>query len=897
MNDGSQTSRESNRACPDESVLAHVLTGTTVADKCLTEHLDSCRDCQALLDRLSDESPLSEYRNHAIEKSSFSSYLEPAIRSGDLGSLGGIGIESQLGSGGMGVVFRGRDDRLNRHVAVKVLRHFDHPRDAARFQREVRAAGGLDHDHVVPVFSAGSARDGRPYLIMPLIDGDSLQQRIAAEPLSPREAARIVHDVAQGLAAAHAAGLIHRDVKPANVMLDAHTGRARLTDFGLARFSEDGTLTQGNVVCGTPEYMSPEQATDPESADSRSDVYALGVTLYHCLTGSPPFRGRPLDVLEQHRRDFPVPPSRLNRLVPRDLETICLKAMGREPARRYASASALAEDLSSFLDGRPIAARPVSPSAKVWLWCRRNPNLATAMAGLLLALTAGTTISTSLWLRSERKATESRDLATNLVDSRARTRQVVRQFQTRLLGAESLHWSMDQKLQSEMFDEVIRYLDDFSALEPALGMTTASVPDDLDELSSDYLQVAEAALETRRMPEVRLAASRAYDRLKRLTDTAHQPSQTNWLALNQAAQLLLRTARPSSVETRSVHLPVAEWQTVALTSAIQACTEAPKDPAANLARLQTELLAIVLENPEPAAGQHEKLVSLYAELSTLNSLWDNKAIALVTTGWQLARIDADPGVWLDRNAKAIEGLREELRIARRPLFDSDRLLGLNFWHRSRIAALANDQETVLTTLQAACKHLAAGLEYQVENRILRQEHAEALAALASHQVATGLMREADVNYDRVLKDYLRILEHDSVDMAARVRLIGHFIRYGELCSSMNEPIWAFKSFVTASQDCKLILGSFDEINRWGLRTQLWCQQRLVAIDIPPASQPPGRYAKTPTEGMTWLATTWPHLVPLAKEYLAQPPTVTPPAPPDLDGFGAFPIDPLLFPID
>src|SRR5581483_6581584 len=221
------------------------------------------------------------------------------------------------------------------------------------------AAAALDHPHVVPVHAVANPADGPPYLVMPYVAGPTLRQRIAAEKrLAPREAARLVAEVADGLAAAHALGQVHRDVKPANVLLDEATGRARLTDFGLVRLAERGGTTLEGVLAGTPEYMSPEQVGAPDRLDARSDVYALGVTLYEALTGEVPFRGAAHMVLQQVLHDDPPSPRRLNDAVPRDLETVCLKALAKEPARRYAGAADFRDDLRRFLGGQPVRARP-----------------------------------------------------------------------------------------------------------------------------------------------------------------------------------------------------------------------------------------------------------------------------------------------------------------------------------------------------------------------------------------------------------------------------------------------------------------------------------------------------------------------------------------------------------
>jgi eukaryotic-like serine/threonine-protein kinase len=335
------------------------------------------------------------------------SFLGPPLVPGDLGSLGPYRILAELGRGGMGIVLRAYDPELRRTVALKVL-----PPDRAdakaraRFVREAQAAAGLSHENIVPVHAVANPPDGPPYFVMPYVDGPTLRQRIEAEGcLDPHEAARICQQAADGLAAAHAAGVVHRDVKPGNVLLERGTGRAKIMDFGLVRMSTApwGT-TQDGTISGTPEYMSPEQVRQPDHVDARSDVYSLGVTLYEALTGEVPFRGVAHLVLQQVLNEEPRPPRRLNDTIPRDLETICLKCLQKEPGRRYADTAALAEDLRRFLTGEPIQARPVGRAERLWRWGRRNPLVASLVAALFLVLAAGLAGATSQWLRAEAKA-------------------------------------------------------------------------------------------------------------------------------------------------------------------------------------------------------------------------------------------------------------------------------------------------------------------------------------------------------------------------------------------------------------------------------------------------------------------------------------------------------------
>ncbi|HEV3338830.1 MAG TPA: protein kinase [Pirellulales bacterium] len=328
----------------------------------------------------------------------------------DLPQIPGYEVQELLGRGGMGVVFRARHLRLNRIVALKMALAgaYSGSHERERFHREAMAVAGLRHPNVVQIHDVGDS-DGRPYYTMEFLEGGSLAERLLGTPMPAREAALLVATLARAVEAAHKGGIIHRDLKPSNVLLTAD-GTPKLADFGLARRQEGGaTLTISGARVGTPSYMAPEQARGLSHALGPGlDIYALGAILYELLTGRPPFRAETAaeterQVIEQE----PASPSRLNARAPRDLETICLKCLQKEPRGRYATASALAEDLSRFLNHEPIRAR--AAGRFVWLarWAKRNPVLVASLSTVLV--TGLMAIAMILW--QWRDAVEARQEA------------------------------------------------------------------------------------------------------------------------------------------------------------------------------------------------------------------------------------------------------------------------------------------------------------------------------------------------------------------------------------------------------------------------------------------------------------------------------------------------------
>jgi WD40 repeat protein/Tfp pilus assembly protein PilF len=329
----------------------------------------------------------------------------------------GYEILGELGRGGMGVVYRARQVSLNRLVALKMILAGGHAgrEHLARFQLEAETVARLQHPHIVQIYEVGQ-HEGRPYLALELVEGESLDRNLRGLPQPPRLAARLVETLAEAVHVAHQRGIVHRDLKPANILLQRGEGRGatgggnsaplsslasrpsplapipKITDFGLAKqLDSNADQTRTGAILGTPSYMAPEQAQGKAKAvGPAADVYALGAILYELLTGRPPFKAATvLDTLEQVRSQEPVAPGRLQPRLPRDLETICLKCLEKDPRKRYATAQALAADLKRLLADEPIAARPVGRAERLRRWCRRNPVVASLSAVLIALLLLG----------------------------------------------------------------------------------------------------------------------------------------------------------------------------------------------------------------------------------------------------------------------------------------------------------------------------------------------------------------------------------------------------------------------------------------------------------------------------------------------------------------------------
>jgi eukaryotic-like serine/threonine-protein kinase len=346
--------------------------------------------------------------------------------------FGDYELIAEIARGGMGVIFQARSLRLDRTVALKMILagHLATPADVHRFQIEAENAAQLDHPNIVPLYEVGE-HEGQHYFTMRLVDGGSLAEQIKHFAHDPRSAANLLATVARAVHYAHQRGILHRDLKPANILIDA-SGRPYVTDFGLAtRLAGEGELPWASAIVGTPSYMAPEQASGKTVLSTAIDVFSLGAILYELLTGRSPFRAdTPFDTLLQVVQKDPARPGTLNPRVDRDLETICLKCLAKEPERRYGSAEALAEDLDRWRTGEPVRARRITVIERVFKWARRRPSAAALVVVCALAAVAAVTglAVGYLAVAAEKSRTEhARDLYKKALENQQSALREIRQ--------------------------------------------------------------------------------------------------------------------------------------------------------------------------------------------------------------------------------------------------------------------------------------------------------------------------------------------------------------------------------------------------------------------------------------------------------------------------------------
>ncbi|MFO0880316.1 MAG: protein kinase [Gemmataceae bacterium] len=480
--------------------------------------------------------------------------------------LPGYVLERELGRGGMGVVYLAWHLGLARHVAIKTMLAGAHASDddLRRFQAEILAVARFHHPNIVQIHDVGT-HDGLPFCVLEYLGGGSLSDRLTHTSLPPRRAAALLIVLARAVEAAHEQGIVHRDLKPGNVMFPGDASHspgvewdprdARITDFGIAKHLDNlHGLTATDSILGTPAYMAPEQASGKSrEVGPRADIYSLGAILYECLTGRPPFTGpSAVEILPQVLRDDPLPPSRLVGGVPRDLETICLQCLEKDPARRYPTVQALLDDLECYIDGRPISARPTSPLERGLRWARRNPTVALLLAALTLAIGAGFAGVTYQW-RQAAKAHQALELSTNSLAHAFQERlQALDLSETQTRQAEAARGLAERERQDAL---VARGVADHEKLEAERSRQIAEAARRSAETHLGYSQVAQASMLLERNE---LAHSKQLLR-------AVPPEQRGWEwhYLMGQTHSWLASAEHSSWPLKLATSPDGQWATVA----------------------------------------------------------------------------------------------------------------------------------------------------------------------------------------------------------------------------------------------------------------------------------------------------------------------------------------------
>jgi serine/threonine protein kinase len=524
-------------------------------------------------------------------------------------SIPGYQILGELGRGGMGVVYLARQDSLNRKVALKMVLTGMHASETekTRFLAEAEAVAAIHHVGVVQVFDFGT-HDGCPFFALEYLSGGSLSAKLNGTPLSAKESASLVERIGLAVQAAHTAGIVHRDLKPANILFDSD-GTPKVTDFGLARRSDSiSGLTQTGAILGTPSYMPPEQAGGGDTVGTAADIYALGAILYECLTGRPPFRADShIETIRQVISDEPVPPSRLNTKVPRDLETIVLKCLSKDSRRRYPTANALSQDLARFQAGDPIEARPISSLERSVRWVKRHPG-AGAIAGIAMSaigIVIGVIASANSRLekerdiarKAERTAIEQRQLAQNRLD------KAIEAVDKMLVRVATERWASRPELQDErrgVLEDAVNFYSEFitqSNDDPRIRL----------EAAKSHSRVAYTYLLLNDLDRCKASANKS----RQLFEDLIKEDPNNAIYPASISEVLTQLGNSEALSARYAE-SLANYE-AAISFADQACTLDPTSVSFKLKKIQaSNSYAYYCVSLDPQRGR--KAVEAIAEL-------------------------------------------------------------------------------------------------------------------------------------------------------------------------------------------------------------------------------------------------------------------------------------------
>jgi tetratricopeptide (TPR) repeat protein/tRNA A-37 threonylcarbamoyl transferase component Bud32 len=718
----------------------------------------------------------------------------------------GLELVEILGSGGMGVVFKARQATLNRDVAVKVLRgdHRTNSEPRERFLQEARAIARLRHAHLVQVYEFGevpSPGGSRPYLVLEYVPGGSLADLLRGSPQPADEAARLVQTLAEAIHYAHQQGVVHRDLKPANVLLQqAVVGTlnsdvcAKITDFGLAKFVAGSDLTRSGDVLGTPSYMAPEQASGSSGPLLEAvDIYGLGTILYEALTGGPPFVASTVDAtLALVRQEEPVPPRRLQPGVPRDLETICLKCLRKEPGRRYATARELADDLGRFRAGEPVKARPVGTVERVIIWCRRKPVVAGLLVLLLLVFQAGFSGILWQWQRASRNATQAEQNAT----AYRREWEIARQANDRAVHhLEMIRDRVDQlnRLGRDLLQQRGMYRTGQAILQEALSFYQEMLPEEGDD------------------PEVRRQAARLFRQVADLHFTLGQPGKAED-AYGRQAELLntLLEEDPTNKELCYQLADSQRWQGNLLRD--QGKTREAREIYDQAAALQKELVREVPQEPRYQMALANTLLNMTTLLSRRDHVQEleplyERILQLDQTAVRLAPNDpkmkaelaltlVDQGVFFQdtgRGPQAESAVRKALEIYQSLLAQGhlkgyvERYAARNYVALGHILAVGGKTKEAEQAYLDAEKLLNRIVEELPEAAIRRADLAQALTFHAGLLQDLERRSEAETIRRRVIGLYEALKTDFPEDAQYPTRLVQSYLDFIGLLEVLGRP--------------------------------------------------------------------------------------------------------------
>jgi tetratricopeptide (TPR) repeat protein/tRNA A-37 threonylcarbamoyl transferase component Bud32 len=794
---------------------------------------------------------LAEFFNDQDQVDRFVAPLQ-AVAKATVQTFGDYEILEEIGRGGMGVVYRARQKSLNRLVALKMIRDvaLASAEERRRFRREAETAAALDHPQIVPIYEVGQL-EGQPYFAMKLLGGASLATAIRQRPRSgtnesetsltrkeQEEAARLLVVVARAVHYAHQRGVLHRDLKPANILLDEH-GQPHVTDFGLAR-REPGlsgtsfavqTLPSGQPL-GTPAYMSPEQAAgDRKAVSTATDVYGLGTVFYTLLTGSPPFEAPGvLDVLAQVKESPPETPSRRNPRLDRDLETVCLKCLEKEPQRRYGSAEALAEDLEHWLKGEPIKARPISRPQLAWRWCRRKPAAAATLGLGVLGIVA-LIITTGLALEQRQEAVRQRNTADK---QRQRADQHFREAHEavdKMLARVGDKWLADipqmTQIRKELLEEALKFYERFAAEE-------ANDPATRQDQGKAYLSIGELQSNLSRPDKAHEAFQKAEVVFEQLT-TEFPDRADYWHDLARCYE------RPG-LESLDDPVQSERGSRRALAIRERLVKEHPTEPGySNELAQNYGGLAFLLERltrfdeAEQAYRQALRIAeSLNSQHKDVADYQKTLAAALDGLGERLR----DAGRYTDAEPLLRRALSYQLKLTREFPHDFNyrQSLGYWYWHLGKVLEKighARDAEEAFTTAVAIHEQLAVDFPSLPANRtqaaIVR---ASSLGPLLAQQLRIS---EAEQAYRQAIETYQKLAvdcPSGFMHKLARVNLGQTYANLAEMLLQIDRRDEAKQVYAQMEAVCRKAAIDFPDVpvNRSNLAECLREQGEILQID-------------------------------------------------------------------